>query len=35
MAITDTNHGYGVVLDGDPDQLPAAYTADELAPEET
>jgi hypothetical protein len=32
--ITDTKHGYGVVLDDDPDQLPAHYTADELAPAE-
>jgi hypothetical protein len=23
---------YGVLLDGDPDQLPADYSADELAP---
>ncbi|THA82759.1 hypothetical protein [Streptomyces sp. A0592] len=23
---------YGVLLDGDPDQLPASYTADELRP---
>lgn len=32
--IVDTRHGhgYGVVLDTDPDQLPAHYTADELQP---
>jgi hypothetical protein len=24
-------NGYGVLLDGDPDQLPAHYAADELA----
>jgi len=24
--------GYGVVLDGDPDQLPASFDEDELAP---
>ncbi|MFE7462356.1 hypothetical protein ACWFMI_24780 [Nocardiopsis terrae] len=24
-------HGYGVLLDGDPDQLPAYYDANELA----
>lgn len=33
--IVDTRHGYGVVLDTDPDQLPAHYTADELEPATT
>ena len=33
--IVATRHGYGVVLDTDPDQLPAHYTADELAPATT
>lgn len=28
----ETNGTYGVLLDGDPDQMPAAYTADELTP---
>ncbi len=33
--ITDTKYGPSVVLDTDPDQLPAAYTSAELAPEDT
>ncbi len=27
---TTNSPSYGVLLDGDPDQMPAAYTADEL-----
>lgn len=30
--ITHTEYGCSVVLDTDPDQLPAAYTNDELKP---
>lgn len=33
--IVATRRGYGVVLDTDPDQLPAHYTADELEPATT